>query len=185
MRETLKATRRHRASTRKAASRPVWASIMAILSVVVLGPATAQAGQWSLLVNGKAIHLDEQPGVELNEENWGAGVQYDFNMTENKWVPFLNASGFKDSNNNPSYYAGGGTVRRFQFGENKNSLHLDIGAVAFLMVREDFNSGNPFPGVLPVASVGTKRVALNVTYIPKIDPKMVPLVFFQLKIGLY
>ena len=60
----------------------------------------------------------------------------------------------------------------------------DAGLVAFLMVREDFNSGNPFPGVLPVVSVGTKRVAVNVTYIPKIDPKMVPVVFFQLKIGL-
>jgi hypothetical protein len=32
--------------------------------------------------------------------------------------------------------------------------------------------------------MGTERVAVNVTYIPKADPKSVPLWYFQLKIGL-
>jgi hypothetical protein len=159
---------------------------LAIIATVfaVLMSAPAQADQWSLLVNGIAVHLEEPAGIDLNEKNWGAGVQYDFNMTKSKWVPFISASGFKDSNGNPSYYAGGGTVRRFSFGEEKSSLHLDAGVVAFLMVRKDFMNGDPFPGVLPVVSFGTDRVALNVTYIPKVDPKMVPIVFFQLKIGL-
>ena len=160
-----------------------WLAIIAI-GVVVLTSAPARADQWSLLINGKAIHLEELPGTDLNEDNWGAGVQYDFDMTKGKWVPFVTASGFKDSNENPSYYAGGGTVRRFSFGKEKNSLHLDAGVVAFLMIRKDFMSGDPFPGILPVISFGTDRVALNVTYIPKVDPKMVPIVFFQLKIGL-
>ena len=105
-------------------------------------------------------------------------------MTKRKWVPFVTASDFKDSNENMSYYAGGGTARRFYLGDGKGGLHLDAGLVAFLMVRKDFHNGNVFPGVLPVVSFGTDRVALNVTYIPKVDPKMVPIVFFQLKIGL-
>ncbi len=155
-----------------------------MFAVVMLAVNPAHAGQLSLLLNGKAVHLDEQPGIEYNEENWGAGAQYDFDMTKGKWVPFVNASGFKDSNNNPSYYAGGGTVRRFSFGKKEGGLHLDAGLVAFLMVRKDYNDGNPFPGILPVLSLGTDRVAVNVTYIPKIDPKMVPIIFFQLKIGL-
>jgi hypothetical protein len=112
-------------------------------------------------------------------------VQYDFNMTDSKWIPFVSASGFKDSNKNPSYYAGGGTLRRFAFGEEKNSLHLDAGVVAFLMTRKGYMDGNPFPGILPVVVIGTDRVALNITYIPKVDPKMVPIFFFQLKIGLF
>ena len=155
------------------------------MGLLLLLATAAQAGQWSLLINGKAVHLDEQPGVEYNEENWGGGVQYDFDMTPRKWVPFVNASVFDDSNKNPSYYAGGGTVRRFQIGKGEGSLHLDVGLVAFLMIREDFKDGDPFPGVLPVVSFGTDRIAVNVTYIPKIDPKMVPIVFFQLKIGLH
>jgi len=69
---------------------------------------------------------------------------------------------------------------RFQF----DSAHVDVGAVGFLMVRKDFKNGDPFPGVLPVLSVGTKNVAVNITYVPKVEPKAVPLWFFQLKISL-
>lgn len=52
------------------------------------------------------------------------------------------------------------------------------------MTRQDFNNGLPFPGILPAFSFGTDRIALNMTYIPKVYPKMVALAFFQLKIKL-
>jgi len=52
------------------------------------------------------------------------------------------------------------------------------------MVRKDFKNGDPFPGVLPVLSVGTKNVALNITYVPKVEPKAEPLWFLQLKVSL-
>jgi hypothetical protein len=32
--------------------------------------------------------------------------------------------------------------------------------------------------------VGTKNIAVNFTYVPKVEPKAVPLWFFQLKINL-
>ncbi len=153
-------------------------------ALAALMAAPVQADQWSLLLNGKAWHLERHAGTHYNEQNWGAGVQYDFKMTESKWIPFVTASGFKDSNSNPSYYAGGGALRRFSFGEEKNSLHLDAGVVAFFMTRKDYMDGKLFPGLLPVVSFGTDRVALNITYIPKVDPKMVPILFFQLKISL-
>jgi hypothetical protein len=165
-------------------SRLRWLGVVIMACLAMLTEA-AQADQWSLLLNGKAIHLDKPAGTDYNEKNWGAGVQYDFDMTQSKWVPFLTASGFKDSNSNPSYYAGGGTMRRFAFGQEKNSLHLDAGVVAFFMIRKDFMNDKPFPGVLPVVSFGTERVALNMTFIPKVDPKMVPILFFQLKIGIF
>lgn len=167
-----------------ARSRLRWLAVATMVCSAVL-TAPAQADQWSLLLNGKAIHLDKPAGTDYNEQNWGAGVQYDFDMTQSKWVPFLTASGFKDSNGNPSYYAGGGTMRRFSFGQEKSSLHLDAGVVAFFMIRKDFMNDKPFPGVLPVVSFGTDRVALNMTFIPKVDPKMVPILFFQLKIGIF
>ncbi len=152
--------------------------------LMALGAAPVSADQWSLLLNGKAIHLEKRAGDDYNEENWGGGVQYDFTSKDSKWSPFLTASGFKDSNKNPSYYAGGGTMRRYAFGMEKDSMHLDVGMVAFAMIRKGYQHGNPFLGLLPVISLGTDRVALNLTYIPKVDPKLIPLLFLQLKVGL-
>ncbi len=160
-----------------------------ILALVLAGfgglfGAPASAGDLSVLVNGKAIHLDEQPGVTYNEKNWGLGFQYDMPTAGEKWVPFVTASGFDDSNKNMSYYAGGGYLHRSEFNWGKTPMHLDAGAVAFVMKRKNFKNGDPFLGVLPAVSLGTPRVSVNVTYIPKVDPKMVPVLFFQLKITL-
>ena len=61
------------------------------------------------------------------------------------------------------------------------------------MTREDVNGNKPFPGVLPAATFGFKRVALNLTYMPesvvdrvtnskKYDPSMEGVFFLQLKL---
>jgi hypothetical protein len=89
-------------------------------------------------------------------------------------------SGFSDSNKNSSYYAGGGALRRFQF----DGTHVDLGAIGFVMTRKGYKDNQPFLGVLPAFSVGTSRISVNMTYIPKVEPKAVPLWFFQLKISL-
>jgi hypothetical protein len=154
------------------------AGLLALIGLLTVG--TVHANEWSLLVNGKSIHLGVPVNSNLNEGNWGLGVQYDWIRENSNWVPFATASGFKDSNNNPSYYAGGGLVYRFKF----EDVHFDAGLVGFVMTREGYKNGDPFLGALPALSVGTKHVALNFTYIPKIEPKSVPLWFFQLKINL-
>lgn len=149
-----------------------------------LAATPASADNMNLIVNGKAVHLDTLPGVKLNENNWGLGLQYDLDPIRPNWIPFVAASGFRDSNDNPSYYAGAGMMRRFTLSEDSKGLHADAGAIAFMMKRELFRHNNWFPAVLPAFSMGTERVAINVTYIPKADPKSVPLWYFQLKIGL-
>jgi len=144
----------------------------------------AYADDLSLLLNGKAYHLKDAPnGKKFNEKNWGAGFQYDFTDHHTDWIPFVTASGFLDSHKNPSYYAGGGIMRRFKWAER--SLQTDIGLVGFLMTRENFKNNQPFPGILPFMTVGTKNIAVNITYIPKVDPKMVALFFFQLKVNIF
>ena len=140
----------------------------------------AAADEWSLLLNGKAFHINSPAGSKLNERNWGLGLQYDWDRVGDRWIPFGTAAGFRDSNRNMSYYAGGGAMYRFQF----DSAHVDVGAVGFIMTRKGYKNDEPFPGVLPALSVGTKNVALNITYVPRVDPKAVPLWFFQLKINL-
>lgn len=184
----MESTQRHREiKILPAAARTLPGTILKFMAPLLLAFSAAPVGadQWSVLLNGKAIHLENPAGTNYNEENWGAGVQYDFTRTDSKWLPFLTASGFKDSNKNPSYYAGGGVMRRYAFGPDKDSLHIDIGMVAFAMTRKDYQDGNAFLGVLPVISFGTNRIALNLTYIPKVDPKLIPLLFLQLKIGIY
>lgn len=161
-------------------------SIITLLMMCFFGffGISANAGDFSVLVNGKAIHLDTQPGVHYNEKNWGLGFQYDMAPVEEKWVPFVTASEFKDSNENTSYYFGGGFLHRTSFEWGKTPMHFDAGGIAFLMKRKGFKDGDLFPGILPAVSLGTSRVAVNMTFIPKVDPKMVPILFFQLKITL-
>lgn len=142
----------------------------------------AAAGDLSLLFNGKAFHIDPPAGTNYNEKNWGVGLQYDFQRTDGGWVPFATAAEFRDSNKNISYYAGGGYLRRYDF--YSGAVHVDVGGVAFLMVRKGFRDGDPFPGILPVLSVGAGRYAANMTYIPRVDPKSVPIVFVQFKLTL-
>jgi len=165
-------------ASRRISLRAIFAHLLAIAAC--LTTTAAAADELSLLINGKAMHLGSPNGSNLNEKNWGLGLQYDWERASDKWRPFATVSEFRDSNNNTSYYAGGGALYRFQF----DSAHVDVGAVGFLMTRKDYKNGDPFPGVLPVLSVGTKNVALNITYVPKVEPKAVPLWFFQLKISL-
>lgn len=153
------------------------------LTALLVSP-VSHAEQLSLLINGKAIHLGKLDGVKFNEDNWGAGFQYDFDATADNWIPFVTASGFIDSNKNPSYYAGGGALKRFNLGSSGGGYHVDLGGIAFVMTREEFNNERPFFAVLPAMAFGTDRLAVNISFIPKVDPKTVALIFFQIKVGL-
>jgi hypothetical protein len=138
----------------------------------------------SILLNGKSFHINEPANLNLNENNWGMGLQYDLDPVYENWIPFLMASGFNDSNSNPSYMAGGGIARRMDLSNLYDGLHFDAGLVGFMMTRKGTNGGDPFPGVLPALSIGTERLAVNFTYIPKLSPKHVALWYFQLKVSL-
>jgi hypothetical protein len=152
-------------------------------------PAAAQSeGSWDVVLNGRAVHLNA--GEDWNENNWGLGFEREF-ASRGPWVKVALANGFKDSVGDPSYMAGGGIKRRFNIGDS--DFHVDLGAIAFLMTRETVNHNQPFPGVLPAATFGFKRVALNVTYLPetvvdrvtaskKHDPSMEGVFFLQLKL---
>lgn len=144
----------------------------------------ATAGELHLLVNGKAIHIDPPPTARYNEQNWGGGLQYDFDPVSENWIPYVTISGFRDSHKNPSYYAGGGLLRRIELVPAWDGLHVDAGIVMFMMTREDYKDNRPFFGVLPAFSIGTNRASVNISYVPQVHPKMTALFFFQLKIKL-
>lgn len=156
-------------------------SVLAVALMFCLPAGSAFASHLSLVVNGKAIHTNKNSGTQYNERNWGFGFEYEFGNTGQNWLPFVSVSGFKDSHGDPSFYAGSGYMRRFMLARKLNDLHVDAGLIGFVMSRQDYKSGDPFLGVLPVLSLGTRDVSLNVTYIPNVHPQMAELWFFQLK----
>lgn len=144
--------------------------------LLLLTTATVSADDFHVIISGTAKHVEND---NYNERNRGLGFQYDLEE-RNNWIPFYTGARFLDSNENWSNYLGGGTKRRFLLGSDPDGLHVDLGVVGFLMTREGFRNGNPFPGVLPFASVGNNWFAVNATYVPKIEPKMVQFYYFQL-----
>ncbi len=71
--------------------------------------------------------------------------------------------GFQDSHYKPSYMLGYG---RQWFWRPGGGLRIGGGFTAFLMTRSDIASYWPFPGILPMASVGYRDVSLEAAYVP-------------------
>ena len=134
------------------------------------------ADELHLVVSGKSIHLGTD--TSFNEENWGLGFEYDFEE-KNNWINLITGVTFKDSLNNTSNYLGAGTKRRYLLGDDPQGIHIDAGVLAFAMTRRDYRDNDPFLGVLPFISVGNRRVAVNITYVPNIVPKSVAFIYFQ------
>ncbi len=150
----------------------------------------AQAQDWSLVLNGKSVHVNSSK--DWNEQNWGLGLEREFDG-QARWVKVAVVNGFRDSQDEMSYMAGGGIKRRFRLDSLMDGFFVDLGVVGFLMTRQDVRNNDPFPGILPAMTVGTRRVALNVTYlsehmmdsatnVTRVDPTVSGLVFLQLKL---
>lgn len=138
--------------------------------------AAVNADELHLIVSGKSIHF--RTDTSFNEQNWGLGFEYDFEQ-KNSWIPLITGASFKDSLENTSNYLGAGTKRRFLLGDDPEGMHLDAGIIGFVMTRQDYKNNDPFLGAVPFISLGNSRIALNITYVPKIVPKMVAFVYFQ------
>lgn len=138
--------------------------------------ASGHADELHLIVSGKAIHFSSN---SYNENNWGLGFEYDFEPNSN-WIPLVTGASFKDSNDQTSNYIGAGGKYRFQLSKNSDGLHIDAGIIGFIMTRHDYKNNEPFAGILPFASFGNHWAAVNITYVPKLRPKMVSFLYFQL-----
>jgi hypothetical protein len=160
------------------------------MSLLWLVSIPAEAQNWSLVLNGKAFHINASK--DWNEDNWGLGVEREFD-SGSPWVKVAVANGFVDSADEMSYMAGGGLKRRFTPGFGSD-LRVDLGVVGFVMTRQDVNNNKPFPGVLPVMTIGTPRLSVNLTYLPEAfmeletnvsrdDPTVKGVIFLQLKLS--
>jgi hypothetical protein len=166
--------------------------LLGIWGLGLLLAASAQADDWSVIVNGKAIHVNASK--DWNENNWGLGIEREFDG-QSRWVKLALAYGFVDSANQMSYMAGGGLMRRFSLPSIRQDLHVDVGVVGFFMTRADVEDNRPFPGALPAVTIGTRKIALNLTYLPgsimekttdvhRQDPTVSGIFFLQLKLDM-
>jgi hypothetical protein len=134
---------------------------LVLIALVLAAPlSSAVAGEFSAVLNGKSLHLGADE--EWNEENYGLGVEYEFS-TKSRWKPRLMVNGFRDSNEQMSYMAGGGLHRTLYSTERLNGFYIDAGVNAFLMTRKDVNDNRPFPGILPSLTIGNDYVGMNLT----------------------
>lgn len=109
-------------------------------------------------INGKSKHQGESAGQGYNENNYGFGITGE--KVDNGLVKLLTAGGYKNSFNDPSYYAGGGLAKRFQSGD----YYADLGGIAGGVTGYD-KAVSPLAALL--LSLGKEDLAkLNMMYAP-------------------
>ena len=167
-------------------------TILILLPILALPTFYCRADGFSAILNGKSYHLNSNK--DWNEKNFGLGIEYEFTQ-KSAWKKVVMANGFRDSMDEMSYMAGFGLHRRLYETNRLSGFYVYAGLNAFLMTRDDVNSGKPFPGILPSVSIGNQHIGLNLTYLPTqaveemtdselVDPTIDGIVFLQFKISL-
>ena len=164
-----------------------------LLSLCLALPlSSSMAGELSAVFNGKSYHIDATE--DWNDNNYGLGLEYQF-ASKSRWRTRLMANGFRDSNEEMSYMAGGGLHRNLFETDRLRGFYIDAGLTAFLMTRKDVNDNQPFPGILPSLTVGNQYVGFNLTYMPRqaveklydkqmADESVSGIVFLQFKVNI-
>ena len=133
-------------------------AMQAALLLLLFTPASGVlAGEISTVVSGKSFHIGSDR--DWNENNFGLGVEYQ-RATQSRLKYELLANAFRDSQDDISYMAGGGLHRNVFSSRRLDGLYVDIGVNAFLMTRQTFNDGRPFPGVLPSLTLIVAQMAV-------------------------
>ena len=165
--------------------------LLVLATAALIAPSLVSAADWNVVVNGKAIHIDSDR--DWNENNWGLGFEREFE-SRSRWVRVALGNGFIDSESNMSYMGGGGIKRRFNVRAIAPDFYVDVGAVGFLMTRQDINNNRPFPGILPALTIGMRNFAINMTYLPgvaaeqvaaarQVDPGLDGILYIQFKLN--
>jgi palmitoyl transferase len=135
-----------------------------------------EEGQTSILLPFHTYHgHDTYPQSvidSINENTWGFGLaKTRRNSRDNEEM--LYAMGNSDSNFKPQFMAGYAYQWTLPIVPN---FEVGAGITAFLMSRVDIFDNTPFPGALPMASVGTRSIKLIAAYVPKLpDTEALPL----------
>jgi hypothetical protein len=75
----------------------------------------------------------------------------------------LYAMGFQDSHNKPQWMAG--YAWKAMWGD-RAGWNAGLGYTLLVTARADIGRYTPFPGLLPIASIGYKKISVEGTYVP-------------------
>ena len=126
-------------------------------------------GSTSLILSGYARHgrntYTAERIAELNEKAWGLGfskaIRDKLDNEESIYGLAISDSHFK-----PQFMAGYAYQWMKPLGD---SYEAGLGVTGLLISRTDYFKGAPFPGILPVASIGTRSTKLMAAYIPRVS----------------
>ena len=166
--------------------------LLTLLALSLTASPASAGGKFNAVVSGKSYHFDST--YDWNEDNFGLGLEHEFEQ-KSAWKKIAMVNGFRDSTDSMSYMAGAGLHRRIYETEQLAGFYIYAGLNAFLMTRDDVDSGRPFPGVLPSISIGNRNIGMNLTYLPRqalesaldaqvVDPTLSGLLFLQFKVSL-
>ncbi|UOD50727.1 lipid IV(A) palmitoyltransferase PagP [Orrella daihaiensis] len=127
---------------------------------------TWETGDTELYVPFLSYHMrfgyDADKIDDFNEYPAGLGLGKGRYNSSGNWES-LYAMTFLDSHSKPSFMAGYAWVPSWDLG---NDFKAGVGVTGFLMSRSNYYNYIPFPGVLPMASITYKQLALQAAYIP-------------------
>jgi palmitoyl transferase len=126
-------------------------------------------GSFSMILSGYARHgrntYTAERINELNEKAWGLGFSKAIrNVKDNE--ESLYGLAISDSHFSPQFMAGYAYQWMKPIG---GRYEAGLGVTGLLISRADYFSGIPFPGVLPLASIGTRSSKLMAAYIPRVS----------------
>ncbi len=125
-------------------------------------------GELSIVLSGEAHHgrgtYTTQQIDQFTEKVWGLGMSKELrdDKDNEEDISFVIMA---DSHYVPQITAGYGYQWMAHLGGN---WEAGIGYTAGLISRSDIIGGTPFPGVLPLGSIGTRSNKLMVSYIPRL-----------------
>jgi palmitoyl transferase len=126
-------------------------------------------GSLAMILSGYARHgrdtYTPERIAELNENAWGLGFSKSIRTPKDN-EESLYALAISDSHFQPQFMAGYLHQWMRPLG---SKYEAGVGVTALLISRTDYFSGVPFPGILPVASIGTRKSKLMAAYIPRIS----------------
>ena len=128
---------------------------------------TWRHGGWELYVPVYTFHLPFAYTPTLlrsyNDYPAGAGIGRGHYNASGNWEGIY-AMEFADSHGHPEYHAGYGWIPTWRpFTENSR---IGVGLTGFIMARSDIRRYTPFPGVLPLGSIGYRIVDIQAAYVP-------------------
>jgi len=117
---------------------------------------------------------------KYNEDNSGFGLVYEFKR-KNNTVPYISVGQFRDSFETDARYISGGLNKYISLNKKFDNLHLEYGGVISVIDSPSYANGRAIVTFMPVLSISTDTIGINLTFLPKINNRTTNVFFIQIE----